>query len=68
VAIGTKSKPATKANLPETGYASVDQRRAKGRALRERVSRTSHAGWKPPARRQNPTETLKEGNAAACHA
>jgi hypothetical protein len=30
-----------------TPYASADERRGKGRALRDAVPRMSHAGWKP---------------------
>ena len=46
----------------ERAYASADERRAKGRALRDTVSRTSHAGWKPAKRRRDPIELLSESN------
>src|SRR5262245_25427770 len=59
----TKHKRATEAKLPGTGYASVEERRAIGRALRDRVSRRSHAGWKAPTGRRNPMEILEESNA-----
>ncbi|MFN7730964.1 MAG: DUF2252 domain-containing protein [Pirellula sp.] len=38
------------------------ERIAAGRALRERVPRESHAGWKPPADRRDPIAILKESN------
>ena len=31
-----------------TPYLSADERRAEGKALRDAVPRTSHAGWKAP--------------------
>jgi hypothetical protein len=40
-------------------HLSPDERRAKGRALRDQVSRASQAGWKPPRGRPDPIEILK---------
>ena len=39
-----------------------DERRAAGKALRDKVSRASHAEWKPPADRQNPIDSLIESS------
>lgn len=41
---------------------SPDQRRAQGKALREKVPRSSHAGWSPPKNRRDPIEILVESN------
>jgi uncharacterized protein (DUF2252 family) len=38
---------------------SVQERMAEGKALRDRVPRTSHGKWKPPANRSDPVATLK---------
>jgi uncharacterized protein (DUF2252 family) len=43
-------------------HLSPDERRAKGRALRDQVSRASQAGWKPPRGRADPIEILKASN------
>jgi uncharacterized protein (DUF2252 family) len=47
----------------ENSYLSADERRAKGRALRETVPRASHSGWKAPKKRRDPIELLIETNA-----
>jgi hypothetical protein len=46
----------------ETAYLSAGERRAKGKALRDAVSRMSHAGWKAPKLRRDPIELLSESN------
>ena len=46
----------------EVQVLSPDQRRAKGKALRERVPREKHAGWKAPKNRRDPVEILIESN------
>ena len=43
-------------------YPSRDERRAAGKALRDTVPRESHAAWKPPAKRRDPIDILKESN------
>jgi hypothetical protein len=43
-------------------FRSRDQRIAAGKALRVRVPRESHAGWKPPVNRRDPIEILKASN------
>ena len=50
---------------PQTAipYLSAEERRAKGKALRDRVPRASQAGWKPPKGRRDPIEILMESNA-----
>jgi uncharacterized protein (DUF2252 family) len=44
-------------------YQSVDERRAKGKALRDKVPRASQAGWKPQNGRRDPVEVVRESNA-----
>jgi uncharacterized protein (DUF2252 family) len=41
---------------------SADERRAKGKALRDAVPRASQAGWKAPRKRRDPVELLSESN------
>jgi uncharacterized protein (DUF2252 family) len=41
---------------------SPDQRRAQGKALRDKVPRGAHAGWAPPEDRRDPVEILLESN------
>ena len=43
-------------------FRSRDQRITAGKALRDRVPRESHAGWKPPVNRRDPLEILKASN------
>ena len=43
-------------------FRSRDQRITAGKALRDRVPRESHAGWKPPVNRRDPIEILKASN------
>ena len=43
-------------------YRSVDERRAQGKELRNKVPRRSQAGWKPPADRRDPVELLIESD------
>src|SRR5574337_112127 len=45
-----------------SAYESVDERRAKGKALRDAVPRVSHGGWKAPRERRDPVEILLESN------
>ena len=45
-----------------TPYASVEERRVKGKALRDKVPRVSHAGWKAQKDRRDPVELLLETN------
>ena len=46
----------------EPGALAPDERRAQGKALRERVPREAHAGWKPPSDRRDPIDLLVESN------
>jgi len=41
---------------------SREQRLAEGKALRDTVPRTAHAGWKRPAKRRDPIEVLRLSN------
>lgn len=41
---------------------SPDQRRAEGKALRDKVPRDAHAGWTPPKDRRDPIDILLESN------
>ena len=58
-----RNKSANDPQRSESAYLSVDDRRAKGRALRDAVPRAAHAGWKPPKGRRNPVEIVSESNA-----
>ncbi len=46
----------------QSTYLSADERRAKGKALRDAAPRASHAGWKPPKDRRDPVEIVSESN------
>jgi uncharacterized protein (DUF2252 family) len=45
-----------------TGYLTADQRRAAGKALREAVPRSAHAGWKPAEDRGDSIALLHQSN------
>lgn len=51
-----------KTNVSSKASLTRDQRRASGRALRDKVSRKTHAGWKVPARRRDPIDLLVESS------
>jgi uncharacterized protein (DUF2252 family) len=56
----TRSKISSIADLRHGALpASVDERMAAGKKLRERVPRSSHAEWKPSAHRPDPLAVLK---------
>jgi uncharacterized protein (DUF2252 family) len=57
-----KHRDAGHAPRTESSYLSADERRAKGKALRETVPRESHARWKPPKRRRDPVDIVSESN------
>ena len=63
VAKTSARKRSVHAPRAETPYLSAEERRDKGRALRDEVPRASHAGWKAPKRRRDPVELLSESNA-----
>ncbi len=46
----------------EDQYRTASERRAEGKALREKAPREAHAGWKPPKDRRDPVELLLETN------
>jgi uncharacterized protein (DUF2252 family) len=58
-----KSKEAGQAPRKESSYLSADERRARGKALRNAAPRASHEGWKPPKGRRDPVEIVSESNA-----
>jgi uncharacterized protein (DUF2252 family) len=47
----------------EAPYLTAGERRAKGKALRDKVPRASQAGWKPQKGRRDPVALLSESNA-----
>lgn len=47
----------------DTPYLSIDERTAKGRALRDVAPRAAHAGWKADKNRHDPVQLLNESNA-----
>ena len=55
-------KAPTPRKAAQPAHATVDERRAQGRALRDTVPRTSHAEWKPAPDRQDPVELLQASN------
>ena len=62
MATATKRKRVRAPAANAITHLSPDERRAKGRALRDKVSRASQAGWKPPRGRPDPIEILKASN------
>ena len=48
----------TKSELAHT--ASAEERAAAGKAAREKVPRSSHGEWEPPARRRDPVKVLED--------
>ena len=44
--------------LPVPNLRTLAERYSHGKALRERVPRSRHAGWKPPSRRRDPIDIL----------
>jgi uncharacterized protein (DUF2252 family) len=58
---GSQLKAAV-AEIKPVQFRSRDERIAAGKALRERVLRTSHAGWTPSRKRRDPIDVLEESN------
>jgi uncharacterized protein (DUF2252 family) len=48
---------------PPPDHASVEERRARGRALRRTVPRRAHAQWRAPADRRSPVDVLEQQSA-----
>src|SRR6516162_11164704 len=48
--------------LAGTWYLTADERRARGKALRQRVPRQDHGMWEPPEGRRDPVDLLCESN------
>jgi len=55
-------KTETAATLHDNTISPRDERRARGKVLREVVPRESHAGWKIPDNRPDPIEVLEKSN------
>jgi uncharacterized protein (DUF2252 family) len=55
-------KAAGRGASAEPAYLSVDERRAKGKALRSAVPRTSQTGWTPPQGRRDPVDVVSTAN------
>jgi uncharacterized protein (DUF2252 family) len=47
---------------PEIAHPSIEDRRAEGRAARDRVPPSGHSGWRPAADRPDPVALLEEQN------
>lgn len=45
------------------GLIAVDERKAAGRALRDRFSRSTQGRWEPPSDRPDPLAVVRESNA-----
>jgi uncharacterized protein (DUF2252 family) len=52
--------PSAPTKSPLVDSASAGERAAAGKAAREKVPRSSHGEWKPPARRRDPVEVLED--------
>ncbi|HEY9787786.1 MAG TPA: DUF2252 domain-containing protein [Candidatus Obscuribacterales bacterium] len=59
---GEPDKTDDVALLHDNTISPRDDRRIRGKLLREAVSRESHAGWAPPKDRPDPIEVLEESN------
>ena len=57
---GGEEKPAeiSSRSHAEDQYRTASERRADGKALREKVPREAHTGWKPPKERRDPVDLL----------
>jgi uncharacterized protein (DUF2252 family) len=58
----SRRAPRAELNGGDFNAATPAERREAGKALRERVPRSAHAGWTPPAGRRDPIELLEESN------
>ena len=59
---GDQRRSATRAPRIDSTYLSADERRAKGKALRDAAPRAAQAGWKPPTGRRDPVDVVRESN------
>lgn len=57
-----RSRRRSKIPPAEAPYLSADERRAKGKALRDAAPRVSQTGWTPPRDRRDPVDILSESN------
>src|SRR5271157_4404790 len=58
----TSGSPEGAAGLGGTTYLTPDERRARGKALRQTVPRQDHGSWEPPKGRRDPVDLLCESN------
>ena len=68
VKISKRLRPRIRSRAPardrlDDQYVPWERRWQEGKALRERVPRESHAGWKPPKDRPDPIDILIKSNA-----
>ena len=52
--------PSAPTKSPLVNAASAEERAAAGKAAREKVPRSSHGEWEPPARRRDPVKVLED--------
>ncbi len=52
--------PSAPTKPPLVDTASLEERAAAGKAAREKVPRSSHGEWEPPARRRDPVKVLED--------
>ena len=60
IAEGVPDERSAVGAAPALDTASPDERAAAGKAAREKVPRSSHGEWEPPARRRDPVEVLED--------
>jgi uncharacterized protein (DUF2252 family) len=58
-----RGAPGGRSANSQSEYLSADERRAAGKALRDRVPRAAHGGWMAQRDRRDPVELLRESNA-----
>jgi len=58
IAENREGRPST----AEVRYLTPDERRARGKALRQGVPRSDHGAWEPPENRRDPIELLSASN------
>jgi hypothetical protein len=60
----TKNKESSAATVEDQAaeFRSREERLAAGKLLRDKVPRSSHAGWTPPAKHRDPVDILEKSN------
>ena len=59
---GDQRRSASRAPQIGSTYLSAEERRARGKALRDSAPRVAQAGWKPPKDRRDPVDIVCESN------